>query len=108
MKKIILAFDGDNFSQGAFEFAARLHEQDNILLTGVFLSPIAFNNIALTSDSGAVPLYIPLNDEETLDTVNANIERFSKLCIEKEIEYRVHKDLSDFPIPALTRETRYA
>ena len=37
MKKIILAFEGTHFSEGAFEFARKLNELRPILLTGVFL-----------------------------------------------------------------------
>ena len=37
MKKILIAFDGTHFSDGAFEFARRVNELQPILLTGVFL-----------------------------------------------------------------------
>jgi hypothetical protein len=37
MKKILLAFDGEHFSEGAFEFASSLNRKERILLTGVFL-----------------------------------------------------------------------
>ena len=38
MKKVVIAFDGNHFSEGAFEFVRRLNELQPILLTGVFLS----------------------------------------------------------------------
>ena len=40
MKKILLAFEGSHFSEGAFEFARKLNELSPVQLTGVFLPQI--------------------------------------------------------------------
>ena len=41
MKKILLAFDVTDFSEGIFEFArARLNELHPVLLTGVFFTSL--------------------------------------------------------------------
>ena len=37
MKKILLAFDGTHFSNGAFQFARELNELEPALVTGAFL-----------------------------------------------------------------------
>jgi nucleotide-binding universal stress UspA family protein len=109
MRKIILAFDGDNFSEGAFEFARQLNEQDAVLISGIFLPRIIFSNpLSYAKGGKAVPVYTPLINDEYTDMVEKNIERFKMLCLSNGIEYRVHKDFSDFPLHELERETRYA
>jgi hypothetical protein len=42
MKKIILAFDGANFSEGSFNFARKMNEISPILLTGIFLPQVNY------------------------------------------------------------------
>ena len=44
MKKILLAFDGVQFSKSAFDFARQLNDLHPILLTGVF-NPSVFAGI---------------------------------------------------------------
>ncbi len=109
MRKIILAFDGDNFSEGAFEFARQLNEQNPVLLSGVFLPQIIFSNpLSYAKGGKPVPVYTPLVYEEHADAVEKNIERFKMLCLSSGIEFRIHKDFSDFPLHELKTETRYS
>ena len=107
MKKIILAFDGIHFSEGAFEFARKLNELQPILLTGVFFPQAEYANLwSYTEAMGVafVPLIIPDESEQ----VQKNIERFEKLCIANSIDYRVHQDFFDFALPELKKESCYA
>ena len=109
MRKVILAFDGDNFSEGAFQFARQLNEQDAILLTGVFLPRIVFSQPVIYAQRGKdVPVYIPLIDEEEMGVIERNVEHFKMLCLTHRIEHRIHKDFEDFPLFELSKETRYA
>ena len=107
MKKIILAFDGTHFSEGAFQFARRLNESSPILLTGVFLPQseiAALWSYAEAGGAAAVPLLEPGDSE----LVKENIDRFEVLCKHHGIQYRVHKDFYDFVLPELKRESTYA
>jgi nucleotide-binding universal stress UspA family protein len=108
MKKIILAFDGTHFSDGAFEFARRLNEIQPVLVTGVFLPQTQLANLWSYADGGGSSLFIPLLESEESEVVQKNISRFEKLCQKNGIEYRVHKDFYDFAIPELKKETLYA
>jgi len=108
MRKIILACDGDNFSEGAFEFACNLNEQHSILACGIFLPQLAFLNPLSYEGTKAVPAYIPLISKEDTQVIEKNIERFKMLCLSHGIEHRVHKDFEDFPLQELAKETRYA
>src|SRR5687767_9933773 len=98
MKKILLAFDGTHFSEGAFNFVRRLNELSPILLTGIFLPQVDYANLWSYSAGTSGPLFIPLLEDEDVMEVEQNINRFASLCQHHGIEYRVHKEFSDFVI----------
>ena len=109
MKKILLAFDGGNFSAGACEFARVLNEKNRILLTGAFLPQVDYANLWSYSGGGMTgPLYVPLLEDENSEAVQKNINRFESFCQKNDIDYRVHKDFFDFALPELKRESRFA
>lgn len=109
MRKILLAFDGTNFSRGAFEFARQLNQQSPGLVTGVFLPQVNYSNIWSYAGTAAMsPMFIPMAENEDIIAIEKNIARFESLCQKNHIEYRVHKDFTDFALPALFKETRFA
>lgn len=108
MKKILLAFDGTHFSEGAFEFARRMNENSPVLLTGVFLPQIDYANVWSYAGGTAGNLFIPLFEDEDAEAVQKNIARFESLCQKSGIDYRVHKNFFDFALPGLKKETRFA
>lgn len=108
MKKILLVFDGAHFSEGAFEFARKMNEVSPILLTGVFMPLIDYSNLWSYSAAAVSGMVIPMLEEEDAAQVEKNISRFSTLCESAHIEFRVHKDLTEFALPGLKKETRFA
>lgn len=109
MKKILLAFDGNHFSEAALEFARQLNDRNPILLTAAFLPQVDYANLWSYSGGGnASSLFIPLVEDEDAKAVQQNIERLESFCIKHHIEYRIHKDFLDLAIPALKKESRYA
>ncbi len=109
MRKVLLAFDGSNYSVGALEFAKTLNEKNHLLLAGAFLPQVNFGNLWSYANGGyADNTFIPLLEEEDAQEVHENIRRFEQYCIANNIEYRVHKDFIDFAIPELKRESRFA
>lgn len=109
MKKILLAFDGSHFSEGACEFARNLNEKNRILLVGAFLPQVDYANLWSYSSGGITgPLFIPVVEGEDSDAVQRNMERFEKFCKKNNIEFRIHKDYYDFALPELRKETRFA
>jgi hypothetical protein len=106
MKKILLAFDGDNFSEGAFEFASSLNKKEKILLTGVFISQVDARNLWAYS-VGVPPAVVPVLEEDTAIETK-NIELFTDLCSLNRIACKVHQDYYGFAIPELKRETKFA
>lgn len=111
MKKVLIAFDGFNFSEGALVFALRLNRIQPIMLTGIFMPQVDYANLwsyAAAAGAGMGPAFIPLIEEDNTDIVQKNIERFKTVCEMNNIKYRVHEDFYDFAIPELKKETRFA
>lgn len=108
MKKILLVFDGINFSEGAFEFARRLNDKNKILATAVFVPQVNYANLWSYAGAAGVTSAIPLIEDEEAEVVENNLKRFQDLCQKNNIEFRVHKDFYDFALPQLVTETRFA
>lgn len=108
MKKIIVAFDGKHFSEGAMQMAEWLNEKQTVLMTGVFLSPVDYREIIGYSGMGiGTPVMMPpIETDDTL--VNANIRKFEERCQKGGFEYRIHKDTDLFALQELITETRFA
>ena len=62
MKKIIIPFDGGNFSKGAFSFACNVNKKTPILLTGIFLAEINYESLFFFPSAFAAPAYIPAKE----------------------------------------------
>ena len=108
MKKILIAFDGTQFSEGAFEFAKQLNRLQPFLLTGVFMPQLNYSNLWSYGDAMAGPMYGPLVTEDDSEMIEKNIERFRDLCQKNHIVFKVHKNYKDFALPELKRETKFA
>ena len=108
MKKIILAFDGKHFSEGAIEFVRRLNDLDPVLVTGVFLPEVRFLDLWAYSDGVGGPVRPPLIEAGESEIIRKNIERFERFCQHNGIDYRVHEDFDTFSIHGLKEESSYA
>jgi hypothetical protein len=108
MKKIIIAFDGTQFSEGAFYFVRQLNQLKPILLTGLFVPQVSTATMWSFTSAMAGPTYNQLFDESYSDTVLRNIEYFEWLCIKNNIEYRIHKSMSELTLTELKKETRFS
>lgn len=109
MKKLIIALDGKHFPKGAFELVQELNKKEEILLAGVFLSPVDYSKIlAYTGVEGItmMPDWLMKNDDDMI--ISTNISLFTKACTEAGINFRVHKDLVLTAISSLIEETRFA
>jgi hypothetical protein len=109
MKKIVIALDGNNFPHGAFEFAKYLSLENDILLAGVFLSPVDYSKLLMYSGAEAAAMmpgwYFKDEDDQL---VLKNIALFTEACTKEGIRFRVHKDNHGMAIASLVEETRFA
>ncbi|HEY0678488.1 MAG TPA: universal stress protein [Chitinophagaceae bacterium] len=108
MKKVLVVFEGTHFSSGAFNYAMHLNSLQPILLTGVFLPQVDYANLWSYGSGGSGPMFVPLMESVDSAIIQKNIETFSNLCMTNNIDFRVHKDVMDFALPELKRETRFA
>ena len=108
MKKILIAFDGTNFSKGAFEFVRQMNEQSPVFVAGLFLPQVDYANLWSYAEGIGDNIFIPLVEEETALAIEKNIDTFKSLCQKNNIEYAVHKDFYDLAIPEIKKETRFA
>lgn len=109
MKKILLAFDGANFSEGAFEFAKKLNQLAPIMIAGVFLPQTNIANLWSYADTVGIGVSnIPLIENEESDIVESNMQKFKQLCSSNNIKCVVHKDFFNLALPELKRESSFA
>ncbi len=108
MKKILLAFDGTHFSEGAFEFAKQLNRLQPVMVTGVFVPQSELANLWSYAEGIGGTDYIPLIESKDTELVQQNIKRFEQLCKAEGMAHRVHKDFYDFAIAELKKESLYA
>lgn len=107
MKKIVIAFDGLNYSEGALNFALELHRKSPVFVTGVFIPEAYFAN--LWSYSVGVPggIVLPFEEEESKELQQSE-KRFAAFCEKNGMPFARHREYADFSIQTLVRETRYA
>jgi nucleotide-binding universal stress UspA family protein len=109
MKKILLAFDGSHYSEGALLFAKKLNERNPVLVTASFLPQVDYANLWSYSGGGEHGNeFIPLVEDSNAENIKRNISRFEEFCHENHFRFRVHKEYFNFAIPELKKESRYA
>ncbi len=109
MKKVLLAFDGEHFSPGVFEFVKQMNSHAPVLAVGVFLPAIDY--VELLYSFGGVPagpMYMNEVVAANEESVKRNISYFRNECARNGIECIVHKDAAKHIISRLANETRFA
>ena len=108
MKKVLLAFDCTQFSNGAFEFARRMNESEKILLTGAFLPHINYSTLWSYASGEHGSLLMPPVEGEEKEAMDRNIAHFSTMCRKHDIDCSIHREFFDFALPEFRAETRFA
>jgi hypothetical protein len=103
MKKILLVVEGDNFPNGAFEFARKMNEQEPILLTGVFLP-----ELDMISLPRYTAVFIPLIETYAAASLEKSIATFKQQCARHSIHFNIHNNLPELGLPELQKESRFA
>ncbi|MBS1771955.1 MAG: hypothetical protein JST82_03785 [Bacteroidetes bacterium] len=108
MKKVLALFDGFHFSANMLEFANKLNQSGNILLTGLFLPSIDYTDVLLLYAGGMVgPLSIPTVDTDPAD-IKKNIALFKDYCVRNNIEHRIHDEIYDNVKKVIEQESLFA
>ncbi len=108
MLKIIVAFDGLHFSEGAMRMATWLKGRVPLTITGVFISPIDYRELLGYSGMGmGAPVFtMPATEDDKM--VEQTIKKFRNYCDDHGLEYNTHKDTNLFALAELIKETRFA
>lgn len=97
MKKILLAFDSNHFSAGAFEFARRLNEIEPILLVGFFL-PAVYYAVPEKFDFPQSNILAYDGSEASIYAIKQFKYLFPELCRQKTLLLYINqKPNSEFP-----------
>jgi nucleotide-binding universal stress UspA family protein len=110
MRKILVAFDGSVYAEGALEYAFYLGDKSNDIITGVFIEDLSYLNYINVFGEEYLPLDFEAIDELKSDAANKvkeNIESFSDTCEEKGWRYDVHYN-KGVPAYELIKESRFA
>src|SRR4051812_42445649 len=92
MKKVVLAFDGLHFPEGAFAFIRYLHHLQPLMVTGSFVPLIDFSNLWSYAEGVSGNMDIPLLEDENAEKENQMIVDFESRCRNANIPCKVHKD----------------
>ncbi len=109
MDKVLLAFDGQHFSDEVFQFVKQMNEVRPVMAVAIFLSSIDYGEI-LYSYGGVVAGPVMTTDFVPADDVltQKNITLFKELCEQHKIKYKVHEDFGEDIIAKVKTESRFA
>ncbi len=110
MKKILAAFDGTKYSEGASRYAMEIAKATNSLLIGVFIQDMRYLNYtyAYAWDQPFIDFSsIEASQQEEKDKIDLNIKLFNRACDEKGIHHKVHLD-KGVPLQELLKESIFA
>ena len=109
MKKLLLVFDGNNFSPGIMDFACYANAAAPVCATGLFLPAVAHEEL-LYSFGGmpAGPIYINETVPGDPEKVRRNITLFGQRCSAHNIRYTVHQPDGKHIPDVIKEETRFA
>lgn len=110
MKSLLVVFDGTHYPQSTLDFALRMHLEEPILLTGVFLPSRDYVEVLSHFYYGntVTPLFLDQYEDDPAET-ERNIQRFESFCKQHHISFRVSKKgFYQHIATAIAEETRFS
>jgi len=107
MLKVLIAIDGQNFSEAAFRFALKLNEKNPVILVGVFLPSIEYTELLYSLGGMSGPVFVNEMHMDS-DKVAQNILQFSQLCLDNNINFRIQNEPVHNVTDTLVTESRFA
>ena len=110
MKKILVAFDGTVFSEGALNYAFHLSEDGGAMIVGVFIEDLSYVGYATLFGEDYFsfdPTLLEKMEHEAEGKINESIKKFETICRERAINCKVHLD-KGVPVNELVRESLFA
>lgn len=110
MKKILAAFDGTKYSEGASKYAIEIAKASNALLVGVFIQDMRYLNYtyAYAWDQPFIDFgTVEQSQQADTEKVNLNTSLFKQACDAQGVRYKVHLD-KGVPLQELLKESSFA
>jgi len=107
MKKVLLVFDGNHFSKGAFEFLKNMNKNEPVMAIGLFLPAVDYSELLYSLGGLTGPIYASSIQNDPTVTLK-NIKHFESICQQNGIRYRVHANPKKHVIAQLREETRFS
>ncbi|MDR3716409.1 MAG: hypothetical protein P4L51_26690 [Puia sp.] len=108
MKKILVPFEGANFSPATLEFVRKLNESAPILLTAAFVPEMDYANLWNPATGIIGAPYLPKTDKEEDELIESHSAILETFCRGQNIKYALHTDRLDFALPSIQKESRFA
>ncbi len=109
-KKILAAFDGTKYSEGASKYAIEIAKATNSLLVGVFIQDMRYLNFtyAYAWDQPFIDFSsIEASQKDEKEKIDLNIKLFQRACDEKGVNHKVHFD-KGVPLQELLNESAFS
>src|SRR5688500_18864155 len=103
MKKILAAFDGTKYSEGASKYAIELAKATDSMLVGIFVQDMRYLNFtyAYAWDQPFIDFNsIETSQKEEKEKIDLNIKLFKGACEARGVHHKTHLD-KGVPIQAL-------
>lgn len=110
MKKILAAFDGTKYSEGASKYAIEIAKATNSMLVGVFIQDMRYLSYtyAYAWDQPFIDFTsIEASQKEEKEKIELNIKLFHRHCEEKGVHHKVHLD-KGVPLQELLQESIFS
>lgn len=108
MKKVIIPFDGSDFSKSALNFAFKLNKLKPLFLTGLFLPDYSEMYYYVGFETITLPPLMFLPEHHQEKEINESVNIFRNFCIENGIDYSIYKGTGEYGLYQLNKESRYA
>ena len=108
--KILAAFDGVKYSEGASKYAIEIAKLTDSMLVGVFIQDMRYINFtyAYTWDQPFVDMSaIEESQKQEREKIDLNIKLFHRACEEKGVKHKVHLD-KGVPLQELMHESAFS
>ena len=110
MKKILVAFDGSVFSEGALEYAFALSVEQDAMIVGVFIEDLSYVGYATLFGEDYFtfnPTLIEKMEKEAEGKIHESIAKFESICTSRGVHFKAHLD-KGVPVNELVRESLFA
>lgn len=110
MKKILVAFDGTKYSEGASQYAIEIAKASNAILIGVFIQDMRYVNFtyAYAWDQPFIDFTtVEQSQQDDIKKIDLNISLFKGACEAKGVRYKTHLD-KGVPLEEVLKESVFA